>query len=404
MSLPFGDNNNRKPFDFGQNTNSDEDNEENYEEPATNAKFDFGAASKKPKRGNNRSFARNKMSDMRGRPIPQWLIRDLIFQQQVGVVYAPPGSFKSFVVLGLCSMLVHGMEWQGHNMKPRRVIYVAGEGFPMFYNRRRAWFKHHGIQEQDDGLEVIEGAIDLTDPAEVTAFILAMQKDKNGVGLMVFDTLSTCTAGQNESDSAVMTTVVEHGKLIAKSLGIAVLFIHHPGKDLSRGSRGHSSLLGNIDTEWLLERNGKDMACKLTVTKQKDGEDGQVFNFIAHKIPLGMLDEDGVEMTSLAIAPYAGKDLPGEAVDTSLADRGSIAAVMKIDESVSMSKLAGRLTQVLGQRASAIERIKQAVPEQWTRIRKGDGVVELRRVVTDGVGKAHKIEMRRAVEDTGETS
>jgi hypothetical protein len=38
-------------------------------------------------------------------------------------------------------------------------------------------------------------------------------------------------------------------------------------------------LLGNVDTEWVVEREGKNMSCKLTVTKQKDAEDGQEFWF-----------------------------------------------------------------------------------------------------------------------------
>jgi hypothetical protein len=51
------------------------------------------------------------MDSMKHQKIPNWLIRDVMFERQVGLVYAPPGSFKSFIVLDLCSRLVHGLEW-----------------------------------------------------------------------------------------------------------------------------------------------------------------------------------------------------------------------------------------------------------------------------------------------------
>ena len=153
---------------------------------------------------------------------PNWLIRHLLFQQQIAVAYAPPGSFKSFVAIALCSMLAHGMEWQGRKLMPHRVVYVAGEGFPMFRYRRQAWFKHNGISEQDDGFEVIQGAVNLTSTEEVLEFIEAMQGDCDGLGLVVFDTLSTCIAGQNECDSSVMSLAVKNAKLIGTRLKCAV--------------------------------------------------------------------------------------------------------------------------------------------------------------------------------------
>ena len=258
---------------------------------------------------NRARFHRYKMSDMRQMTAPNWLIRDLLFQQQIAVAYAPPGSYKSFVAIALCSMLAHGMEWQGRKLKQHRVVYVAGEGFPMFRYRRQAWFKHNGMSEQDDGFEVIQGAVNLTSTEDVLAFIEAMQADCDGLGLVVFDTLNTCIAGQNECDSSVMSLAVANAKLIGRKLKCAVLIIHHPGKDVERGSRGHSSLRGDIDTEWQIIRNGDDRVCKLKVTKQKDGEAGQEFYFAATSVPLGIYDEDNEEIFSLALSPVK---LPGE--------------------------------------------------------------------------------------------
>jgi hypothetical protein len=361
-----------------------------------NSTFDFGDGSY-TQPSNSKRFNRHHMSDMQHRHTPNWLIRDLAFEQQIILCFAPPQSFKSFLVHALASMLAHGMEWQGRLLKPRRVIYVAGEGFPMFYFRRLAWFKHHGLPPEDDGLEVVDCAVDLTNPADVATFIVEMQRDCDGLGLIIFDTLSTCSAGHNESDSAVMTLVIEHAKLIARSLNSAVMFVHHPGKDASKGSRGHSSLLGNIDAEWIIERHG--MTCTLTVTKQKDGENGLKFYFQAHRIPLGLYDEDGVERSSLALEPCAKPAPAGAGIDPKIADRMSIAATMKPGERATLSGLAHTLAKVLGKRAGAIERVKAAIPTDWTRVRRGEGFAEVRRVEPISAGKPSYVEMREVADE-----
>jgi hypothetical protein len=343
-------------------------------------------------------FRRHKMSDLKNRPTPKWLIRDLIFEQQLGVVYAPPGSFKSFVALDLCSRLAHGMAWNGKRLKPRRVLYVAGEGFPMLYNRRLAWFKHHSIPVADDGLEVVGSAVDLTSRESVAAFIVEMQQDCDELGLIVFDTLSTCTAGQNESDSAVMTSAIENAKLVGSVLGAAVLLIHHPGKDIGRGARGHSSLKGNVDTEWMITRSEKDMRCTLKVTKQKDAEDGQLFHFTAHRVPLGLLDDDGEEMFSLALTPCEGPEtsttsLAGEQISREEADRITIATMMKTGEILSVNAAAKLICKSLGCKVrAASDRVQAAVPTEWTSVRTNTGVAELRRVIVNE--KSQQVEMR----------
>lgn len=338
-------------------------------------------------------FRLYKMSDLSQMSTPSWLIRDLLFEQQVSVVHAPPGSFKSFVVLSLCSMLVHGMVWHGRKLKPCRVVYVAGEGFPMFRYRRLAWFKDNNIPEHDDGLEVIEGAVNLTDTEEVLAFIEALQSDCDGLGLVVFDTLSTCIAGQNECDSSVMSLAVKNAKLIGRKLACAILIIHHPGKDVERGSRGHSSLLGDIDCELRITRSPDDMACKLKVTKQKDGEDGQTFHFSANRVALGIYDDDNEEIYSLALSLVG---LPGETVPMYLADRGSIANAMLFGERTSTSILAKRLESILGRRSNAIRRINDAVPTEWTRVARGERTGELKRTIAMKTGQPNMVELRGA--------
>jgi len=364
-------------FDFGDNLNQDDD---------TIKQFNF--------------FTVPQLKDI---PMPKWLIPDLLFQRQIALLYGAPGTFKSFVCIDLMLRLAHGMEWQGRPLKAARVLYVAGEGFPMFYARCLAWFKHHGIEMDDRNFVVVDRAVNLTDPKEVLHFIRVVEKTYGKFDVTVFDTFSTCTAGQNECDSAVATTAIEHSKLIGSELGGATLLIHHPGKNEERGSRGHSSLLGNIDAEWHLERRTKDMNCKMTVTKQKDAPDRQEFHFRATAVKLGLSDEFGDERIGLALSPYDKAVVPGDTLTAGSADRICIASCLVLGTPISMNLLAEKLMPVLNVgKTKARERTVAALTETWIRTRRGDDIVEIRIVptATRKVTDAILVEMRLAEQDS----
>lgn len=364
---------------------------------------DWGQKSK------NDDFTQFRMSDLKVINRPRWLIPNLLMQQQIGVIYGPPGSFKSFIVLDLGLRLAHGMEWQGRPLTRSNIVYAAGEGFPMFLHRLEAWFKFHDQPEDDDGLAVIPGAFPLNDHAKLERFIARVKQQNPApadVDLVIFDTLSTFTAGQDESDSGVMTSTIEAAKYVGQELKCAVLIVHHPGKDVSRGSRGHSSLLGNIDMEGAVVRDG--MTCSLRVTKQKDAEDAQVFHYTAHKMMLGVLEDDSAdEATSLALQPSAVRTAaeqaaPAARVPRELTDRISIAGVMKFDVPVSRKNLADMVKETFGcGRTIAYERIKAALSPDWQRVRRFDDVVVELRSLEPTKGNAAMVEMRPSTASSG---
>jgi len=55
--------------------------------------------------------------------------------------------------------------------------------------------------------------------------------------------------------------------------------LHHSGKDAAKGLRGHSSLLGAVDTELELLRFDEQLKGVITISKQKDGADNERFGF-----------------------------------------------------------------------------------------------------------------------------
>lgn len=77
-----------------------------------------------------------------------------------------------------------------------------------------------------------------------------------------------------------------------------MVLIHHSGKDATRGARGWSGLRAAADAEIEVTRNGDFRAA--TVTKMKDGSDGESISFKLKVVPLGV-DSDGEPESSCVV-------------------------------------------------------------------------------------------------------
>jgi hypothetical protein len=74
-------------------------------------------------------------------------------------------------------------------------------------------------------------------------------------------------------------------KQIHAKTGRPVFVLHHPGKDLSKGARGHSSLRAAADVEITIAKQGTQREAK--VTKLKDGVEGASYGFTLEPVELG---------------------------------------------------------------------------------------------------------------------
>ena len=110
------------------------------------------------------------------------------------------------------------------------------------------------------------------------------------VGLCIIDTLSAAFAGLDEN-SGDMAIVVKQAEYIQRKLLCPVVIIHHTGKDVGRGLRGHSSLRGNIEQALYVEGLANPRLIK--VDKIKDEKIGEETTFDLISIDTGVLDDDG---------------------------------------------------------------------------------------------------------------
>jgi len=239
----------------------------------------------------------------------KWLIEGVIPVGAFTALYGPPGSFKSFIALDIAEAIATGRTWMGHGVTEKgAVLYICGEGFGGVGARIKACKQHH--QTQDGApIYVIRHQLNLRASVEdFNALMIAIENLVSELGInfkmIIVDTLARAFGGGNENDSADMGAFITAcGRIQQIVQDCALMILHHSGKDATKGLRGHSSLLGAVDTELELLRFEEQMKGVITISKQKDGEDNKRIGFEMVSIELESPSslQIGDPVTSLAV-------------------------------------------------------------------------------------------------------
>jgi len=236
--------------------------------------------------------------DIEDEPV-EWLIDNVLPKKAFCALYGPPGSYKSFVALDIAEAVATGRPWMGREVQAAgAVLYIAGEGFGGIGARIKACKMHNRTQAGAE-IYVIRAAINMRSSAEDFDLLVASIKDlmeKSGVQfeLVQIDTLARAFGGGNENNSEDMGSFIHNAGRIQRMLGCAMMVLHHSGKDATKGLRGHSSLLGAVDTQLeLLKIDATPTPSSpiagsgiLTISKQKDGQDGLKIGFEMVKVEI----------------------------------------------------------------------------------------------------------------------
>lgn len=233
-----------------------------------------------------------------------WLIDQLVPAKGFVALYGKPGSYKSFVALYLAGMISTGREAFGRPTIGGDVVYIAGEGGAGLKRRWDALKIHHDLPG-DASIAFLRAQLNLRSTLEdLEALVAAVQQKSLTPQLVIIDTLARAFAGGNENAPEDMGAFIAIVGQLQERLSTAVLVVHHSGKDEARGMRGHSSILGAVDAELEVVKvsadESPDRVGKLTVTKQKDGEDGYEIGYQMISVAVSPID---FEKTSLVVEP-----------------------------------------------------------------------------------------------------
>ena len=245
----------------------------------------------------------------------EWLVESIIPRRAFVALYAPPASWKSFIALDLAEAIATGRDWMGYKIpKKGAVLFISGEGHGGMGARVKAC-KIQNSSPDGANLYVIRAQINIRSSQEdfdalINAINELIAQIDEPLEIIILDTLMRMSGGNfNENSSEDMGGFISQTGKLQQIYNCALMVIHHSGKHI-KGLRGHSSLLGAVDTELEIIRqdsviNSADPSvignAILTVSKQKDGADSIAVGIEIVLVEIGTSTLGFEITTSLAI-------------------------------------------------------------------------------------------------------
>jgi len=297
---------------------------------------------------------------------PTWVIKGVLPQAELVVMYGASGSGKSFMALDMAAAIARGVPWRGCKVRQGRVAYIAAEGAGGFRKRLVAYAQHNQVDLAGLPIGVIHAApnmMEKTDAVDVAKAVKAW----GGADLIIVDTFAQVMPGANENAGEDVGKALTHCKRIHEVTGAMIILIHHAGKDSSKGARGWSGLRAAADAELEVVREPTGRSLKLT--KSKDGEDGQVWGFDLDVVQIGV-DEDLDPITSCVVieatAPVPGvaerKLGPVEAVVNAVIQEFAVTQTSGIEVGPVIAESVKRMDAPAdGKRDSRKQRVRRAL-------------------------------------------
>lgn len=224
---------------------------------------------------------------------PAPLVDGLLYRGTLAQLAGPPGSYKSFITVGMaCAVAAGSRSWEGHRVPARLpVLYVAAEGGNGIGRRVAAWCESNRVDLDDLDLDCYPDALQLGDRGQVDE--LKALAARRRYGLVVFDTRARCTVGLEENSATEQGRAIDHAEEIRRASDGTVLVVHHSGIGSDRG-RGSTAWDGQA---WsLLHASGDDLRAQVHVDKHKEVPDGETYHYrlIPHVVSPELLPADAL--------------------------------------------------------------------------------------------------------------
>ncbi len=230
----------------------------------------------------------------------------------LSMVVGPSNVGKSFLALDIAHHVAKKEDWHGVRVVGGPVLYVAAEGGSGFFNRVAAL--------DDPRFWILALSVTLiskdSDAAALSEMVNQLADLHGRFSLIVLDTMARVMGGGDENSAPDIADLMRNLDELRTRTGAHVMLVHHSGKDLARGARGHSSLRAAVDTEITLARDENTNLISATLDKQRDGPTGLRFTYRLSRVDLGV-DQDGDAVTSCGVQPGAAEDSGSESATLS---------------------------------------------------------------------------------------
>jgi hypothetical protein len=212
---------------------------------------DNGAA--RPQGSKAPRFPLVKFDDISMATTSFYLVKDLIPSEGLVVIWGPPKCGKSFWAFDLFMHVACGWEYRGLRVKPGAIVCCVLEG-QKGCTRRVAAFRKRYPAAKGAPLYLMFTTLDLIhDHKALIASIKAQLPEGVEPAAVLIDTLNRSLVVSENKDED-MAAYLRAADAIRAAFHCVVPVVHHCGHD-ERRLRGHSSIIGNADTEISIKRD-----------------------------------------------------------------------------------------------------------------------------------------------------
>ena len=207
----------------------------------------------------------------------EWIVDKIFPSKSISLIYGQPGCFKTFIALDISLNLSQQLKnWHGYDINSNGIIiYLIGEGIHGLYKRIDAWFEYNDVYPKNNIKFIPINCLNIwldKDFEKLNKTIDHILENENKtIDMIVVDTLARAITGLEENSAKDMSIFLQKMEIIKEKYLCSIMFLHHCGKEIERGSRGSSSILGAIDTSICITKKGLNLT--MDIQKQKDGEE-----------------------------------------------------------------------------------------------------------------------------------
>lgn len=241
--------------------------------------------------------------DIKNLPRPQWLVDGLIPDRGLTFLYGAPKKGKSFIALDMALRINCGMDWHGRACRKGGILYIAGEGVGGYRNRVIGWHLHHGLEIEDTGFRLLPRAINLMRVEDIEKLVRTVVSVIDDAQAVFIDTVARSLPGADENASKEMGLFIAACDAVRDVCHVAVIGVHHSGKDEERGMRGSSAFRGAADCVLLAKREEGSDTVELITEDQKDDEPAAPIYMKMIKVEW----LDGLKQASTLVPEITGK-------------------------------------------------------------------------------------------------
>jgi hypothetical protein len=205
-----------------------------------------------------------------GTPV-DWLCEPLLIAGKAVALFSPAKAGKSLLALEIAAALATGRAVLGNKAQPpMAVLYVDLENTEEDL-RERLTDLGYGPDSDLRGLRYLSfptlPALDSHRGGEHLRAVAELHAAR----LVIIDTVSRVIEGE-ENNADTFRALYRHAVMPLKAAGRAVLRLDHTGKDLTRGQRGSSAKVDDVDSVWQLNaRPGGAIDLKRTHSRNRHG-------------------------------------------------------------------------------------------------------------------------------------